>query len=105
MRPMVVVLPLGRMRTESPGAMRPLAICPAKPRKSRFGRLTHWTGRRKDFVSSALAPTSTASRCSISAGPLYHGVFGDAPVILSPLNSDIGMEVKVVTPNLLGKDR
>ena len=46
----VLVLPEGSTRTISPGFTDPLAICPAKPRKSRLGRFTHCTGRRNGLA-------------------------------------------------------
>ena len=47
----------------SPGATAPLAIVPAKPRKSRCGRLTHCTGMRKGALRRS-SSTSIASRDS-----------------------------------------
>ena len=40
------------MRTRSPGLTEPLPIRPEKPRKSWFGRLTHWTGIAKAWFDS-----------------------------------------------------
>ena len=67
-----------RARTAAPRSRRrglalPLAIVPEKPRKSRFGRLTHCTGMRNGAAARS-SPTSTVSRCSSRCGPSYHGV-------------------------------
>ncbi len=48
-------------RTLSPRRIVPLAIVPAKPRKSWFGRLTHCTGRRNGLVCRS-SSISTDSR-------------------------------------------
>ena len=95
----VVVLPDGRTRTASPGFTLPVAISPAKPRKSRLGRLTHCTGIRNGFCASTAERTSTVSRCSTKLGPPYQGVWAlGADVMLSPLNPEIGMAVKSSIP-------
>ena len=49
----LVVLPEGNIRTASPARTLPAAIRPAKPRKSRFGRLTIATGIRNGLAASA----------------------------------------------------
>jgi hypothetical protein len=76
-------LPEAATTTWSPAAMRPEATVPEKPRKSRFGRFTHCTGKRNGF-SAASDSMSTASRCSTSVGPCYQGVLPDFTVTLSP---------------------
>ena len=53
MRATLLVRPDGRMRTGSPGCTVPASISPAKPRKSRSGRLTHCTAMRKGRAASA----------------------------------------------------
>jgi hypothetical protein len=52
--------PDGSTRTFSPGRIVPLTIVPAKPRKSRLGRLTHCTGRRNAAwrISSSISTVS-----------------------------------------------
>ncbi len=110
MRETVLVLPDGTIRTGSPGFTVPDAMRPEKPRKSRLGRLTHCTGMVKDRPCAAVPDSSTFSRCSISAGPLYQGVLGEgAPsgsgVMLSPLNPEIGIAVKSVMPISVAKLR
>ena len=62
---------------------------PEKPRKSRLGRFTHCTGKRKGF-SIASAATSTVSRCSSSVGPWCQGVLPERVVTLSPKRALIG---------------
>ena len=64
---------------------------PAKPRKSRFGRTTSWTGKRK---SSRLRsePMYTVSRSVISGEPVYQGMFGLFVTTLSPSSAEIGMK-------------
>ena len=57
-----VTRPDGRIRTSAPAATLPAAICPANPRKSWFGRLTHWTGIRNGLAASAAASSGTESR-------------------------------------------
>ena len=47
---------------------------PAKPRKSRLGRLTYCTGKRNGR-SCRPCSISTVSRCSSSVGPAYQGMF------------------------------
>ena len=95
----VLVLPEGITRTESPGLTEPLAICPAKPRKSRLGRLTHCTGMRNGLACATACSISTVSRWSIRLGPPYHGVLADgAAVMLSPLKPEIGIAVNSAMP-------
>ena len=89
MRAMRDALPEAATTTWSPGATRPAAMVPAKPRKSRFGRFTHCTGKRKGFDPRSCA-TSTGSRCSISVGPLYQGMLPERAVTLSPKRALIG---------------
>ncbi len=58
----------GSTRTLSPGLTAPLTIVPAKPRKSRFGRLTHCTGSRNG-ARVTWSSIATDSRCPIKVGP------------------------------------
>ena len=53
--------PDGTTRIFSPWLTVPLTIVPAKPRKSRFGRLTHCTGRRNGWCCRR-SSISTVSR-------------------------------------------
>ena len=65
--PMIVLIvalrPEGRAAISSPGLALPQTMVPEKPRKSRFGRLTHCTGMRNGRAER-LSPTSMVSRCS-----------------------------------------
>ena len=103
MRATVLVLPDGKTRMESPGAIRPAAIWPAKPRKSRSGRLTHCTGRRKGAAARRSASISTVSRCSIRVGPAYQGVAELREAILSPFRPEMGMARIFSTPSSAAK--
>ena len=86
----VVVRRDGSTITRSPGFTQPLATVPANPRKSRFGRFTHCTGKRKS-IWFRRPPSGTVSRCSSSVGPEYHGVCALRSTTLSPLSADIGI--------------
>jgi len=81
----------GRLITSSPCRMMPEAIVPEKPRKSRFGRSTSCTGKRK---SSRLRsePMYTVSSSGSSGEPVYQGMFGLGATTLSPLRAEIGMK-------------
>ena len=64
---------------------------PLKPRKSAFGRLTHWTGSRNGALGSS-PWISTVSRMSISGGPAYQGM---APCLVntpSPVRAESGTQ-------------
>ena len=80
-----------RRRSHRRGLTAPLAIVPAKPRKSRCGRLTHCTGRRNGAArrsSLDLDPLrDDASRC----GPSNQGVFALRAETLSPKRAEIGI--------------
>ena len=60
MRATLLARPEGRATTASPGLIEPLAIEPENPRKSRFGRLTHCTGKRNGASLSSAPPASTS---------------------------------------------
>ena len=64
--------PTRRRRRRSPGRIDPEATVPEKPRKSRSGRLTHCTGKRKGLPARACS-TSSVSRYSISVRPVVPG--------------------------------
>src|SRR3546814_10951940 len=100
MRDTLEVLPDGSTRTTSPGRTVPLFTNPEKPRKSRLGRLTHCTAIRNGAAASRSLSSGTVSRCSISAGPVYQGVFGERLVMLSPLKPEIGIATKLSMPML-----
>ena len=76
----------------------PLAICPANPRKSRFGRFTHWIGSRRLWRCSRDSSSSQVSRNCISVGPRYQGMAALGAVMLSPPSADSGIEVMSVKP-------
>ena len=85
-----LVRPEGSTVTASPRRTTPEASVPAKPRKSRLGRMTYCTGKRRSvrLMSRAMG---TVSRCSSSAGPSYHGVRVLRLTTLSPSSALIGM--------------
>ena len=66
----------------------PPAIRPEKPRKSRFGRLTHCTGMRNGASPRGVASTRRFRDARISAGPRYQGMlplrFGDVVAARAP---------------------
>ena len=74
----------------SPRLIRPPAIVPAKPRKSRCGRLTHCTGRRNGALRRS-SSTSMRSRWSSRYGPSCQGVRGLSAEMLSPTRAEIGI--------------
>ena len=82
-------MPEGSTFTRSPGLTLPLAICPAKPRKSRSGRSTYCTGRRK-LASGLGRSTGTLSSSSSTGLPLNHGVCSLRFTTLSPLSALMG---------------
>ncbi len=98
MRLTVLVRPDVATAMASPCAIRPLATVPEKPRKSRFGRLTHCTGKRNGLTVSAVS-TSTVSRWPSSAGPVYQGVFALLAITLSPKRAEIGIGTMVRKPS------
>ena len=89
---MFAVSPEGRMRTFWPIFIWPASIVPAKPLKSKLGRLTHCTGIRKGS-SVRRRRVSTVSRNSIRVRPLYHSVCLACWIILQPFKADIGIGV------------
>ena len=97
-RATLVRRPEGTIRTVSPGRTVPLAISPAKPRKSESGRLTHCTGRRNGPAAAASAFTSTVSRCSTSVGPSCQGIASDRVVTFAPVSPDSGIAVAAPIP-------
>ena len=100
----VLVRPDGRTLTVSPGRTVPPTIMPAKPRKSRSGRLTHCTGIRNGPLAAS-SWTSTDSRCASNGGPVYHGVCSLGSVTLSPTSADTGMQVMSESPMPAAKAR
>ena len=97
-------MPEGAITTGSPARIVPLAIVPAKPRKSRLGRLTHCTGIRngRDWSSRS---TSTVSRYPISVGPWYHGITSLRTSTFSPFSAEAGMQVIRSSPIWLANVR
>ena len=81
--------------TASPGRTVPLATVPAKPLKSRFGRLTHCTGRRKG-APSAGGSTSAVSRIESRVPPRYQSIRPDRSDTLSPNRADTGTAVTAI---------
>ncbi len=86
MRATVLVLPEGRTRTLSPGAIVPVATSPANPRKSRSGRLTHCTGMRNGLPGSRSHRPPPFPDARSALGPVVPGrVRRMRAMILSPL--------------------
>ena len=81
---------LGSVVISSPTFTSPASICPWKPRKVWSGRQTLCTGMKKPS-SSFSSFMSTSSRYDKRAGPLYHGIFSDFVVTLSPSVAETGM--------------
>ena len=77
-------LPDGSTMTSSPFRTIPDATVPEKPRKSRLGRRTYCTGKRRSVRLRSLA-MCTVSRWSSSGGPEYHGIASLRETTLSPL--------------------
>ena len=69
-------LPDGSTRTAVARRDPPPTIVPAKPRKSRFGRLTHCTGMRNGTLVRRLPAISHRFQVLEQRRPVYHGVFG-----------------------------
>ena len=68
---------------------------PQKPRKSRFGRLTHCTGMRNGRSCVGGDVDLDGFQCSISGGPVYQGIFVERVAMLSPARPEIGMAAKL----------
>src|SRR5690606_1846676 len=85
----LLFLPEGKTWIASPLFTTPEAMVPQKPRKSRLGRLTYCTGKRKSltFLSPAIC---TFSRICIKVSPLYQGIFSLKLTTLSPSSADMG---------------
>ena len=86
-------VPEGRTTTSSPGLMVPEAIRPAKPRKSRWGRRTYWTGNRKS-IRLRSEVSWRFSRWWRRGGPSYQGMSGLFSRTLSPRRAETGMKVR-----------
>ena len=84
-----LVLRDGRTNTSSPGRMIPEATVPAKPRKSRCGRFTTWTGNRKSSRLRSEA-MNTVSRKFIKVLPKYQGMSWLRSTTLSPRRAETG---------------
>ena len=84
-----VCFPEGSTAIASPGRSTPEASVAQKPRKSRFGRSTSCTGRRRSTRLRSLA-TCTFSRCSSSVWPWYHGMLSPRCTTFSPSSADRG---------------
>ena len=69
----------------------PEATVPQKPRKSRFGRLTYCTGKRRSIRLRSEAMCTVSSWCS-SVSPWYHGMCVLGSTTLSPFSADSGMK-------------
>ena len=70
----------------------PDATLPQNPLKSRFGRSTYCTGKRKSLKLLSLS-IWTVSRKSSKESPSYHGVLSDLSTTLSPSSADSGIQV------------
>ena len=67
---------------------------PQKPRKSRFGRLTYCTGKRRSIRLRSEAMWTFSRKC-ISVSPRYQGMCGLAVTTLSPIEGRERDEVQV----------
>src|ERR1035441_3109189 len=100
-----LVRPEGSTVTGSPLRTTPEASVPAKPRKSRLGRMTYCTGKRRSVVLMSRA-MGTVSRCSNNAGPWYHGPallehLETVPIARDINTTDLRFPVQyVIRPNL-----
>ena len=92
------VFPEGSAMTVSPLRTIPDATLPQKPRKSRFGRSTYCTGKRKSVKLWSLS-ICTVSRKSSKEIPLYHGVRSDLSTTLSPSSAERGIQFTSGIPN------
>ena len=97
-RATLVIRPDGTIRTRSPTDTVPEPISPANPRKSRSGRLTHWTGIRNGRADARSASIGSASRCESRVGPSYHGMSSVAATMLAPVSPESGIAVKRAIP-------
>ncbi len=83
--------PEGRAITSSPRRSTPEATVPLNPRKSRFGRSTYWTGKRRSMRLRSVAML-TVSRWFSSVAPSYQGMCSLRSTTLSPLRAERGMK-------------
>ncbi len=97
-------LPDAATTTLSPSRIDPDTTVPEKPRKSRFGRFTHCTGKRNGF-SVRLCSASTPSRYSSSVGPSYQRIRSERAVTLSPKRADNGIGVIEAKPSDCAKPK
>ena len=81
------------MRTASPGLTTPAEIRPLKPRKSRFGRLTHCTGMQNGLGLVGCGDIELDRLQVIDQGRPgdTRGCCPSALVMLSPLKPEMGM--------------
>ena len=75
----------------SPRLIRPPAIVPAKPRKSRCGRLTHCTGRRNGAFRRSSSTSIAFEMVDADTAPRCQGVCGLDEEMLSPTRAEIGI--------------
>ena len=104
MRLMRERLPEGSAHTSSPTRTTPETTFPQKPRKSKLGRETYCTGKRKSFKLWSL-PIWTFSKNSSKLGPSYHGVRSLFSTTLSPSKAESGMQVTSSKPKGVVKAR
>ena len=90
--------PDGNARTASPRRTVPLAIVPAKPRKSWFGRFTHCTGSRNGLCLQVVLDLDRLEVAPSASGPSYHGVRALRSSMLSPRSADSGTATMSVSP-------
>ena len=92
----------GSTMISSPWRITPEATVPQKPRKSRFGRLTYCTGKRRSIRLRSEAMCTVSRRC-ISVAPWYQGMFGLASTMLSPFSAEIGMKCRSAISSRVAK--
>src|SRR5690554_273947 len=99
---MLLTVPPGNTFTASPTLITPEATVPQKPRKSKLGRLTYCTGKRKS-EKFLLAVSGADSNISINVGPLYQAARSEGLTTLSPSSADIGTNCTPVIPRFSAK--
>ncbi len=79
----------GSAMTVSPFSSTPAARVPQNPRKSRLGRFTYCTGRRRSLKFTSPPMSTDSSRLS-SVGPAYQGMLAPWLTTFSPLRAETG---------------
>ena len=85
-----------------PGAIRPAAMVPEKPRKSKSGRLTYCTAIR-NAASVAAMRGAASSKAASRLPPVYHGIRSVGASTLSPATAQTGIAVTSSPPSWAAK--